>query len=225
MAVAVAAPNGPNNLEVLKSERMKPIAGASVPAQAGNVTELNINATSVTKSWQGYFGNISGVITLDNANNMTMYNWVDASPQGEVYASPAQISSWASVKCINFSAHSPELNLSNLESSLGMRTADVDGVNETFRYSFSGDFWVGSVHITSGNECPATYTFKNDAPQSVDFVEVLLTDSTDVIYASILEDSVAGFDEKPHDFQMLVGENGHNGDVAVTQYYFYVELE
>jgi hypothetical protein len=224
-AIAYAQPNGAENVNIIKSERMQPKAGASVPAQAGNVTELNINATSVTKSWQGYFGNVTGTLTLDNADNLSMYQWDLASPQGEVYASPAQISDWSTVKCFNYTAHSPELNLTEIESSLNMDANDVDGVNETFDTSFTGSFYVGATLIDSTDGCHAVYTFVNDQPQSSSFVEVLLTDTTDIIYTAILEQDFVGFDQRPHDFQMIVGEDGHNGDTTTTPYYFYVELE
>jgi hypothetical protein len=224
-AAVCAAPQGPDTIEKIKSERMQPRAGAQVAAQAGNVTELNINATSVTKSWQGYYGNVSGTITLDDANNKSLYQWDLANPQGEIYASPSQISDWGAITCFNYSAHAPELNLSELEKSLNIRPTDVDGVNETFRYSFGGSFYVGTKQIDSSQGCMATYTYTGDQPQTTEFAEVLLTDSTNIIYTAILEQSASGFDSKPHDFQMLVGEDGHNGDVSTTQYYFYVELE
>ena len=50
--------------------------------------------------------------------------------------------------------------------------------------------------------------------------------ATQVIFASIIEEaSVLGFDDRDHDFEMLVLEDGHGTDLATTTYYFYVELE
>src|SRR3990167_1096282 len=54
----------------------------SVNAQAGNVTELNIFGYSITQTWQGYFGNVSGTIILADANDKVMYNWSLASSEG-----------------------------------------------------------------------------------------------------------------------------------------------
>jgi hypothetical protein len=225
VASAYAEPIGADYIERIKSERMQPKAGAEVPAQAGNVTELSINATGITKSWQGYYGNITGTLTLDDARNMSLYQWNVANPQGEIYASPAQISDWTTVKCFNYSASSPELNLSELEKSLNIGPSDADGVNETFHYDFTGSFYVGTMLIDSLDSCKATYTFKEDQPQTTDFVEVLLTDSTNIIYTAVIEDDLKSFDNRSYDFQMIVGEDGHNGDTATTDYYFYIELE
>jgi hypothetical protein len=224
-AAVYAAPTGPDEITIGRSERMQPKQGAIVPATAGNVTELNINATSVTKSWQGYYGNVTGVLTLDDALNRSMYEWFDASPQGEIYASPSQVANWQVVKCFNYSAYLPEINLTGLEESLGIRPGDADGVNETFSSDFTGSFWVGNKLIDATSSCHAAFTYVNAQSQAADFVEVLLTQGTSVIYAAILEDNANGFDSRPHDFQMLVGEDGHNGDTSPTNYYFYVELE
>jgi hypothetical protein len=224
-AVAYGQPTGASNVHTLKSERKQPTAGASVPAQAGNVTELTINATSVTRSWQGYYGNVTGTLTLDDGAEQTLYQWDLVTPQGEIYASPAEISDWTTVKCFNYTADASELNLTELEDSLNIDPTDVDGVNETFTVDFTGSFYVGSTLIDSDDGCKSTYTYVDDAPQSSSFIEVLLTDTTNIIYTALIEDDVQGFDSKPHDFQMLVGEDGHDGDTSTTLYYFYVELE
>lgn len=225
LAVAYAEPTGPDSLKQIKSERMKPRASTSVPAQAGNVTELNINVTSVTKTWQGYFGNVTGRLTLADARNLSMYEWGVANPHGQVYASPSQITNWADAECFNYSASSPELNLSELEKSINVGANDPDGVNETFKYNFAGSFWVGNVRVNSTSGCKASYTYKQSQNQTVNFAEVLLTDKTNIIYTTIIEDNIMGFDNRTHDFQMLVGQNGHPGGPSTTPYYFYVELE
>ena len=49
--------------------------------------------------------------------------------------------------------------------------------------------------------------------------------SSSVIFTSLLNENVFGFDNNPHDFEMLVLENGHLTDTSVTPYYFWVELE
>ena len=61
--------------------------GAIVQTQSGNMTSLGINSTKITLRWQGFYGNVTGTITLDDASNNTLYNWQLASPQGEIYAS------------------------------------------------------------------------------------------------------------------------------------------
>ena len=72
---------------------------------------------------------------------------------------------------------------------------------------------------------PSTYSdymYVNDAAQAVSFSEVLLGDGTNLIYTAVVENNVAGFDNNPYDFQMIVAEDGD--DSANVAYYFYVEL-
>ena len=74
-------------------------------AYAGNITYLGISGISVTQSWQGYFGNVSGAIILADNNNNAIYNWTLAEPSGEVYSSTNSSITWSSIQCFNFTAN------------------------------------------------------------------------------------------------------------------------
>src|SRR3989344_2884118 len=56
-------------------------------AFAGNVTRADLFGYSTTEAWQGYFGNVTGVIQLADSADKVLYNWSLATPEGEVYAS------------------------------------------------------------------------------------------------------------------------------------------
>jgi len=232
-------PVGPKEIAKLRSERMDAWGGVRDDAEAGNVTELFINATGVTQHWTGYFGNITGYITLDDNANHTLYDWYMAEPQGEIYATPRNPPLWTNVDCLNFTS---PFNQQDLEVNLSMESGDEDGVNETFCPDCDagskdvnpvhGEFWVGKKKFYAG-DCWAINTYVNSGPQSSDFVEVLLQDGSDALYMSFIEDDTpnvkgkrVGFDGAEHDFQMLVGENGNGSHVlTTTPYYFYVEIQ
>ena len=234
---AKAAPQGPDFIRNATPERRalgldNTTGGVKVQAQAGNVTALNINSTRVTNRWQGYYGNVSGTITLDDAFNSTLYNWDLASPQGEIYASNGSESGtvdWGNVFCFNYtnnlSSGQPivqRFNGTDLERSIGALTSDKDSLNSTFNQTFSGNFQVGIYPISSASGCMQATLFVNDQYQTNDFVEVLLTDNQSIIYTALLEQNQIGFQGSPVDFQMIVGENG---DItSATTYYFFVEL-
>ncbi len=231
------------NVVNLTSSRATPDNATGIPAIAGNVTELSITGFSTTQSWQGYFGNVSGTIQLADSSDNIMYNWSLASPEGEIYASTNDSIAWDYVQCLNFdsdgtysddrvnaggtSAHGT--NLSILESMFNIKWDDVDGVNETFTLLGTGHntFYTNNLEFSEG-ECRNTQVFSN-AGQGEDnkFEEVLLYEPTtySVIFASLLNEDVFGFDNNPHDFEMLVLENGHLTDTSTTTYYFWVELE
>ncbi len=222
------------NVENLTSQRAPADNATSAEAIAGNVTELIVTGYSVTQSWQGYFGNVSGTIQLaDNADNI-MYNWSLASPEGEIYASTNDSLTWATIKCL---VGEKGDYFENLEAEFGIASDDVDGVNETFSQAgthesgegFAHDlFYTNNIEFSAG-ECNSTHIFtaSQSAEDSI-FQEVLLYEPTtaSVVFASILdEESPLGFDGNAHDFEMLVLENGHLTDISTTTYYFWVELE
>ncbi|MFC1741723.1 hypothetical protein ACFL3V_04270 [Nanoarchaeota archaeon] len=210
-----------------------PAGASTVEAIAGNVTQLTVAGTTVTQSWQGYYGNITGVITLDDASNNTMYDWALASPEGEIYASTASVN-WTSgnVQCYDFDmtdvGWSAFVTLAELETSLNIATDDIDGVDETFVEGLGYDsFYVGDYTINT--TCPTTQTYNGtEVKDANSFQEVLLYDnsSSAMVYTAIIEETEPiGFNDQPWDFQMLVAEDGHGGDATTTTYYFYVELE
>jgi hypothetical protein len=214
-----------NGLVKVNSTRAPMDIAGNHTAIAGNVTELDITAFSITQTWQGYFGNVSGTIQLTDADDNVMYNWSLANPEGEVYATELTTVDWDGITCFDLSAEH-----ATLEAYFNITSNDVDGVNETFSDANTHDlFYTNNVEFVAG-ECSATYIYDDTGSgDSTKFQEVLMTDGTSnetIIYAAIIEESsVVGFDNRDHDFQMLVLEDGHGTDTATRDYYFYVELE
>jgi hypothetical protein len=227
--VMAVQPFGANYTIVKPSERAPMDLAQNHSALAGNVTEINVFGYTITQTWQGYYGNVTGTIQLTDASDNVMYNWTLASPEGEIYATTDTSVSWASIACFDLTG-----NHSALETLFNIVSDDVDGINETFSESYVHDeFYTNNVQFVA-DDCPGTSIFDWDDDAMTDdnnFEEVLLTDSssdTQVIFTAILdEEDVAGFDgaTRYHDFQMLVLEDGHGTDTVTTQYYFYVELE
>ena len=259
--VSSLTPEGANVTAISTSTRT-PSNATSITAVAGNVTELIISGTSVTQMWQGYYGNVTGIITLEDSIGNVFYNWSVASPEGEIFATRNSTIDWTLVECYNISAakmpagSSPNfqsdyyLNLSELEETeLGAKIDDVDGIDETFAQAFTGEFYIGSTQISSTSGCSRVNTFVNNESQAANFTEVILiqddgstdwyyngctdpcgSDSQDnsiedIIWTTIIQESGSvGFNSEVWDFQMLVAENGHNGDTTTTEYYFYIEI-
>ena len=242
-AVMASQPYGAGVTEE-RSETAPIDSAGNDSAIAGNVSELTIKSYTTTQSWQGYFGNVSGVIQLADANDKVMYNWSQTSPTGEVYSSTNGTGiQWANIQCFNFTAmgnYTAEsgtggttnlygTNLSQLESAFNVAWDDVDGVDETFTLIGSGHdlFYTANKQFDIG-ECRNTRIYNaSGVGGDGQFEEVLLYEpvTTSVIFASILDENVLGFDSASHDFEMLVLEDGHGTDTSVTVYYFYAELD
>lgn len=232
---AVNLPASPNVLIPLDSHTFNasnyPVK--TLQAEAGNITEVSINARTQTRSWQGYFGNISGTITLEDALGFVFYDWADAEPKGQVYATINDSPDWTGIHCFNYTAVNAEINLTEQESYFGIPDLAVDGINETFNETTHDLFYVGPRTIDA-NTCHSTYIYQNGTRQISNFQNVLLTDNTSMIFTTLVEnrgvnDDVDKLGYNPGytpDFQMLVAEDGHTNDsgAITTTYYFFVEL-
>ncbi len=203
---------------------------ASVPSShgaiAGNVTEITVDGKSITRAWQGYYGNVTGTIQLADSSDNIMYNWTSSSltAQGEIYASTNDSIQWSSVQCFNFTANgSVQINLTTLESSFNIGASDGDGVDETFALNNHASFNLSTTEFTTG-QCNNTKVFGPSG--ALTFDEALLVDTSKnaTVFVSILDDDTTGFDNNAHDFEMLVLEDGHSGESTTTDYYFYVDL-
>jgi hypothetical protein len=175
-----------------------------------------------------------------------MYNWTSASPRGEIYASKNNTIIWLNIQCFNFTADKTFLaetgnygninlygkDLEQLETEFNISSDDDDGVNETFVYQGNGatghhNFYTNNYQFSDG-ECRSTRVYADTGKGEKDeFEEVLLyePETTSVVFATILNEDASGFDQAAHDFEMLVLENGHGTDLAMTTYYFWVELQ
>ena len=227
LTIVIGEPEGPSFINATNTSTRVLTSAASIQAVAGNVTELSITGQTTTQSWQGYFGNITGQLILGDAWNHTLIDWDVTLPEGEVYVSTGTIDfSDGNIGCYDYESGESYFTLSELETSLGMNADDIDGVNETFLVNSSyPNFYAGTNQIT-GN-CPMRQLNNISGTPSPDFYELLLYDAANqnLIYTAVLtKNGAVGFDNRTWNFQMIVGENGHEGDTTTTPYYFYAEL-
>ncbi|MFH1915811.1 MAG: LamG-like jellyroll fold domain-containing protein [Nanoarchaeota archaeon] len=210
-------PQSPDNITVIRSERAnvsRPPGG--IETQAGNLTQFIVNASIVTKSWQGYFGRVNELIYLRDSSDLNLYEWSILQPSGEIYATRALDVNFADINC------STAQEITSEEAFIGQESANGDSVRNTFNKDSHPQFGVGSVTIEA-NSCNATNLYVNSSAQDAVFYEVLLSDgASNMVYITLLDANQTGFDNQNYDFEMLVGENGD--EEATTAYYFFVEI-
>jgi len=183
-------------------------------AQAGNVTQLNINQSRITQIWQGYYGNVSGQIVLENSGGDRFYDWTYTAVTGEVYASRNTIPDWSTINCTNSTQWEAE------ESSLNIASADTDGINETYDTVTHPTFQVGTKTIPS-NYCQATRPYNNAGAPGAWYNVLMNSNSTNTVYVVVLSEDQTAFDGSTADFELLVPTDKSSG---LATYYFYVEL-
>jgi hypothetical protein len=192
-----------------------PVASGSNNATGGAIINVDhISAITQTYNWAGYYGDVGGKLRL-GTDNAKMYEWTTtADTGGEVYASTSDSITWGNIVG-EIGAH--------VDSNLSYLAGKSDSATITFG-SLNSALNVGNVLIEAGN-ASATHTFVNGNSQSTTFEEVILTDGTNLVWTAIISPNSEGFEDAtaPHDYQMIVPEDG-SGNSDATTYYFYVEL-
>ncbi|MFH0869574.1 MAG: hypothetical protein V1866_00775 [archaeon] len=188
-------------------------------AEGGSFTTLRLNVTSQTSKWKAYVGNVTGRITLDDSSNRSIYDWSLTSIQGEVYVSRNNSINFSSLGCANGSQIISEENYLNISS------LSDDSINSTFRQKIHKSFVIGGVGSIQNSSCYAISTYINDAPQTFNetsqFQEVLLSDTRNLVFVTLLENKKVGFDTRVYDFQFIVPDDPRE---ISTTYFFYAEL-
>lgn len=190
-------------------------SSASTSVQAGNVTELNISGTAITDHWAGFFGDISGSVTLQTSDGSVFYNWSGlSSVSGEVFASTDDAVTWGGIGCASGA------EITTVETALGIAATDADTIGLTYSSISHPGFSVAGVGLSG---CNSTNTYVNNGVKDPStFYQVFLTDTEgDAVYTTLINETTQGFDGNNHDFQLLVGESDAAG---VTPMYFYLEL-
>jgi hypothetical protein len=213
-----AAPDGPSLVSV-SNETKGTTSAAFFNISGGYISALNLTANVQNIRWKAFVGWVNGEFTLDDQGGATIYDWSLSTTTGRVYSTrDSSTIEWSSIQCANRSTNLEAENVAMFHNST------QDNITKTFQYGTHNPFWVAGIPIGS-DTCPTLNTYVGNASQDDDFEEMALYDSTSIIYATILENDLAGYDGQTYDFQMLVPENGSQGFKGATPYYLYVELD
>lgn len=214
----LATPTGPSNINITANETKSLTTGQEINISGGIISKVNITASVQNPHWKAFVGWIDGKFTLDDSSGSTIYDWTLSSVGGEVYATrQSGAIEWGTLTC----ATTAEIEAEDTALS---HTGE-DNINSTFTPANNSQTFVAAGTTIAANDCSSTNTYVNSGDQDTVFEEVILHDETDIIFATILEDDVIGYDgSTAYDFQMLVPEVGSETWSSSTAYYLYVEL-
>jgi len=208
---ATADPQGATTTRGISTRGTNPTAETQ-EAQAGNITGLNIDQSRITNIWQGFFGNVSGGIVLENAAGNNFYNWSPVTIDGEIYATRNTVSDWTQINCTN------QTEIYEEEERLNILNESTDGINDTFSSTAHPAFIIG---ISTISGCRSTRPY-NSSGESSEFWNVLLnSNSSNTVYTVIIDDNSNAFDNSTVDFEILVPVDR---EIGQSTYYFYAEL-
>lgn len=202
------------------TETVAPKAQAYLNTSGGSFTTLILNASQQNYKWKAYVGNATGRLQLQDQGNYSIYNWQLSTITGNIFVSRNNSLDWTTLKCANSTI------MENEDSYLNINTTRLDSINMTFNTTTHKQFYAATNRINQ-NTCPSIATFINGSAQTNGqnnkFQEMLLQDNRgSLIYTTIIENAVLGFDNNKYDFQMIVAEDETRQ--TATPYYFYMEL-
>ena len=239
--LVASVPIGPT-ISYLSNSTRSTLSNTTVnSSQAGGyIFTLSLNSVEQNLRWKAYVGNVTGALTLDDANSYTIFSWDLGLVSGEVYATRNSSSvNWSNVNC-SWAAAKNESGYGNFTNrsvdereNVALSHTRLDNITGTFSTRSHPSMQVGEVTI-GANECYSIRPYVNGTTQSSTFSELLLTDGSDLpgsklIYGSFIKHNATGYNANSthnltYDFEMLVPEVGSDVWSSSTAYYFYVEL-
>lgn len=243
-------PTAPTSMTYVTNSTVGGQSGTSQSHVRGYIHYMNIDESAPSQKWKAYVGNVSGEFALQDASGNSIYDWTITTITGELYATKEAptggsgrfqggIPTWTNMSCANSTMISDE------ESQFNHTSSNEDSYSNTFKNGnyfnltkfYAGERELNDTSMVNGEsgDCYGAYLNSNNADQFSNWQQVVLTDGTvedegsgdldyDIVYAALLENNVAGFDNIPYDFQILLPESGLDGSQTATTFYFYVEL-
>ena len=191
---------------------------SSLTNNRSTITTVVLNAIQQDAHWKAYIGNVTGSLSLQDANTNTIYNWnAIATPTGKVIASRNGSLTFSTVACAANTTIAAEMTAMNMSGT------DQDSMALTFNSTAHTPTVVAGQSLSGRN---MTSTFVNNASQGqsngATFQEFLMQDANaNLAYVAIINASKTGYNGKSYDFQMIVPESNVQ---APRTYYFYIEL-
>jgi hypothetical protein len=217
--LASAAPQGATIVGTPSVDTGPTVAPTSRTDPGGRIITLGLNLEQQNSGWKAYIGNTTGTYVLQNANNFSIYEWPLTTASGEVYISRSAAVNFTTIVCANASHIQAE------NTALGFSGGDSDSINRTFNATAHATMVVGTTTLLANN-CPSTSLWVNDTRQvqssAAIWQEILLSDGSNLVYASVINNDASGFNNYTHDFQAIIAEN--RTSPTGTPYYFYLEL-
>lgn len=207
-AVPVSAGPGTTTATEGSSTNPCPTNSTAVNTEGGKITEVDLAADSYTERWAGFYGDVTGTISLgDGSADLYQWNWTPAS-EGEVIASTASSGlTWASL------VNGAKADVDNLWgfSSGSDQAVDAFGSTDTFT--------IGDQTMANA---PATQTLGSSAYKTAIVNDGANESKTDFLFVVNIINDGTTFNGETHDFEMIVPTNGAIDETE--NYYFYVEL-
>ncbi len=179
---------------------------------AGEVLEVNLDVTSLSKYWAGFYGQITESVIIGSGSSI-FYRWSITAPTGYIYVTTATDFNWAGVSTTP--PTDADVNAA-LSAALGADAGWAPGADEGVAATFATQDTAG----TYCSEINAYYTLTYDNTQTGVWPTCVYTDNQTpkrILFEAKINNDGTSFKGTTVDYQALVPATTAG---AVT-YYFY----
>jgi hypothetical protein len=200
------------------SETVFPRNGSESNQSAGGyITQIDIYPQfNQTKNWQGFYGNVSGIIALKGLNEKEMYNWSINMTNTTIYATvESTFTNWATFY---------NANISNLDKLWFDSEIMADTVANTYKTTTGNRTYVNTS--LDAYHVQTLAGFDDYVIQSVPDVGT----KNDTLWAAVISEPKLNYKNDSSiysNYELLVPvtNNGTGfGDTQGDTYYFYMEI-
>jgi hypothetical protein len=197
------------------SETVFPRNGTNSTQSAGGyITQIDIYPQfNQTKNWQGFYGNVSGVIALKGYNEKEMYNWTINMTNTTIYATTESVfRNWSTFY---------NANITNLDLLWFSGEIMADTVANTYKTPIGNRTYVNTSLNASHVQTIAG--FDDYVIQSVPDVGT----KNDTLWAAVISSPKHNYKGNDSNYELLVPVTNSGtgfGDTQGDTYYFYMEI-
>ncbi len=183
----------------------------TIDVDSGNIYLANLTAEQSTYHWAGVYGNATGKLILGDSSSNKMYEW-DAVAK-YVYFDDDNSITWGSLQAVT---------CSDVEGVYGFLSGASDSCSNTFTGTNNYDSAVTSDAVT-GAITAQTY----DGTSTAYWKTMAIGDggTTDIVFVAEADSAYhSAYDGTVANYQVILPEDGSNGDTTTTTYYMWIEL-
>ena len=181
------------------------VSADSATLESGNITYADLNSDMTTYRWAGLLGNVSGDIVLGDGDENKLYSWTGAGRM--VYASEAASITWTSL----------------VDAAVGDMPAYITGGADVDRYA---NTFTGGVEPIGSGIFPISsdHTLTFNSTGIAVWKTYSLKEGVNLVWAGLVSENGNSYHNNTIDYQMILPENGSDGDAAIQTYNLWIEL-
>jgi len=216
LAIAVVAYAAPGGATVStpddKGVYPEPSPG-NINVVSGHIYKSDLTTEQPTYHWAGIYGNVSGKLILGDSDSNKMFEW-DANATYVFFDNDNTVSNWNGLSAATCSDVHGAFNFLVGASDDCTRTFTITNYDPSFK----------SIQDSISSTI-AVKTYDGETPQDQYWETFVVKDGTDVMFVGkVVPGHHTAYNGEDARYQVILPENGNNGDTTATTYYVWVEL-